>query len=492
MELGLELESKQNCRQIKFDSIHKKKKAKKKNMDASNFLDDIESRKDFVFTRLDRINDDNHLSPKQWIRSIQQHIVEYSFVDAYADYYERHGLHFCQEVDWILDGQQKLEWMTSFVDCDRQLLPSMVTASRQWKEETTLMFYLSIYSVHHQHREHHSSLAVQCGSYILEHGHFFVERFSVQDYHIMVNELLSHMEIHEDWDMYDLLQRTWRNETFLPLEYRFSHAQREVLERFARYHRYVRNQDRATNPQTSVLETNVYTDTQNVHTRGISQSLLQNMKTLHEMYHQKGADHTSISTILQNMEQQLGKRCWKQSHREALNRIRTDPSTFLITESVRLKTIDVLLYVYFYITEQEESLQKELYRRLAEELDEAAGSCISGHVTRLVNVLVGFHPKIQVKIEDKEHAVVAWQRLLQQHMTEVDDEEQWMTDMTRSNSSSNTFTKWIVRHRKQLIQELRQQHFDEPTIHSAWNTLFPSFINMTQPSAWYSLRCLLL
>lgn len=463
--------------------------------DDDKFLRDVENRDDYIYTPANptfqhmpfKISD-----TKEWIESLRTRIVEFSFVQRWGQYYEESGRQFCLQDENVFNAQKKLEWMSQFMDIDRRLLPFMIMQSREWKQGTTLEFYLQIFSVHHQNQD---SIAVQCGAYILEHGPHFLERFSVQDFHFMIDALLLQMMDDTDWDIYDLLHRTSINENLVLSEgYRLSPAHREILHNFAQTHRY-RPHIPADNPippneiryrrrhRESILEQNIYTDSQTVHTTGISKSIIDNMKILFDEYHEE-ASGLSVITVIHDIRNRLcEEQLWKPTMQKTLSRIQTDPASFQISDNIRLTTRDVLLYVYLYIIKTPEKY--ELFRRLAEELNEGSGTCISGHLSRIINVLVGFHPDIQMRIEEIDQVIATWQRLLQKHLSEEDDDvqERLMIDMTRSYTHNNEFITWVRKRRERFIQELHEQEFDIDIIHRGWNQLFPSFMNITK-SRW--------
>jgi hypothetical protein len=72
--------------------------------------------------------------------------------------------------------------------------------------------------------------------------------------------------------------------------------------------------------------------------------------------------------------------------------------------------------VVAYILEQ--TNQDELWDRFRQELDEMAGTCSSGHLARLVNVLVGFHPDIKIEISNYDRVKSTFQQWMQNKATQ--------------------------------------------------------------------------
>lgn len=447
----------------------------------SQFEKDVESRDDFIYNNVINTSSSSNKpfefsQTMEWIESLKKRIIEYSFVTVWSEIYTQQGKTFCVQKEDVFSGIQKLEWMSDFMNIDRFLLPFMILPTRQWKQETTLEFYLEIFAVNQE--------CVQCSAYILEHGPQFLERFSVEQFHTMINTLLTVMVNQVNWDIYDLLHRTSMNLHHLPPTYRYSAEQQETLNNFAATHRYRAQVGQpqllreAVRGATTFFDKNIYTDSQNVHATSISKSMIDNIQILFDQYHDE-AQKISIITLIKEIKRQFYKyRLWKPNIEQALSRIRTDPSSFKINDHVRVMTREVLTYIYLYIVSSDN--QYELFKRLAEELNEASGTCISGHVTRVINVLIGFHPKIMIKIDGIDQVMVAWQRLLQNYIEKDEQEEILMTDMTRMYSIHNQFVRWIRKHRKQFVKELVNENYELEVIHEGWNKLFPFFIDLTR------------
>lgn len=71
----------------------------------------------------------------------------------------------------------------------------------------------------------------------------------------------------------------------------------------------------------------------------------------------------------------------------------------------------VLEGLWTLISEQSAERQKELYQRLWEEMNESVGMCCDGHISRLVNVMVGFDDAFKAPISQGE--------ILQAKMAEI-------------------------------------------------------------------------
>lgn len=481
--------------------------------DPEDFVSAVESRNDFVFhpsfPNLPEVPRPFDLADtRDWLHTLRERLIQFSFVSQWALYYEDRGTLFCLQPEKQFSAQQKLEWMADFRDLDRLLAPFMMMTSREWKDKTTLDFYLHIFSIHQEHHAHHESLAVQCGAYILEHGPHYVERFSVDEFHTMIDALLSHMLTHIDWDTYDLLYRI-KDMSYsqgIATQYGLTAVQEEAMDHFANTYRYLRHyrlqnhhhidvgvgqeypmveiitaNDENPTHVPNVLEDNIYRDSQNVHTKGISASLVCNIERLMDSYQEQVQD-SNILAVMRTMENQWKQNdLWTHGLDQALRRIRTDPSSFRIGDHRRVTARDVFLLVYSFVVAHVENHpleEYELLRRLAEEVGEASGTCISGHVSRMINALVGFHPDVIMAIDPVDHGVVRWQRLLQERL--ADQEDDVMMAMTRPYSSTNSFVLWILQARKDCVRELQEEGMEMETIHQSWNKLFPAFVDMTR------------
>lgn len=102
----------------------------------------------------------------------------------------------------------------------------------------------------------------------------------------------------------------------------------------------------------------------------------------------------------------------------ALVRIENDSSHYGLHQNTLL---DILLMVFAHIQNHKHS--DEMKKRLTEELLEMAGTCSTGHVIRLVNVLSGFDDKFTVKMLPEEHLKSILFHRLNKKISEIPDED---------------------------------------------------------------------
>ena len=107
-----------------------------------------------------------------------------------------------------------------------------------------------------------------------------------------------------------------------------------------------------------------------------------------------------------------------QKLKTALIRIENDRSHYGSHQNTLL---DILLMVFKHIENHKYS--GEMKKRLTEELMEMAGTCSTGHVIRLVNVLSGFDNDFNVKMLPEEALKSVLFHRLNQKISEITDED---------------------------------------------------------------------
>ena len=120
-------------------------------------------------------------------------------------------------------------------------------------------------------------------------------------------------------------------------------------------------------------ETNVYTDSQSVHNHSIQQSLI---KSVNYLSNTVKINDTKIPECLQSDEIHL-----------VLN--------ITLSDCYKLVHSKILKF-------DNEEVQKELFKRLNEEVVDGESMCFTGKFTRLVNTLVGFDENVRLDISQNE------------------------------------------------------------------------------------------
>jgi len=128
----------------------------------------------------------------------------------------------------------------------------------------------------------------------------------------------------------------------------------------------------------------------------------------------------------------------------SLNRIfmdRTLYSQFTSTLS------NILIKLWSYINESE--FKDEMLKRLIEELDEMSGTCSSGFVSRLVNVLSGFDEKLSIRISYEDQIIANMNGRLNVRAQKILDE-----DSIFYNDKSNDIVELYINSNNKLRKYL--------------------------------------
>jgi hypothetical protein len=192
----------------------------------------------------------------------------------------------------------------------------------------------------------------------------------------------------------------------------------------------------------------IYNNAQNVHTKEIEKSVLEILNVICSVKTMKinnlPIDFYYIEKEIKNLidekriicendcknnkkiqekENYCSENCQKFCEKEerifiSLNRIfmdRTLYSAFTSTLS------NILVKLWSYI--QESEYKDEMIKRLLEELDEMSGTCSSGFVSRLVNVISGFDEKLSIRISYEDQIIANMNGRLNQRAQKILDED---------------------------------------------------------------------
>ena len=145
-----------------------------------------------------------------------------------------------------------------------------------------------------------------------------------------------------------------------------------------------------TTPQfTPAITGTVYDDSQNVHDTAVNEAIKESLLNLSKDPEVRGNTVYKVSDDITDMINKLDTHRTTQKQRSrakaALARFIEDPAVF--TEK-RIKLGLVLVLVWNRICRHRES--SEMHIRLVQELAEAFNTCASGHLSRIVSVLVGY------------------------------------------------------------------------------------------------------
>ena len=145
--------------------------------------------------------------------------------------------------------------------------------------------------------------------------------------------------------------------------------------------RFLRRIENKTNKKT------IYSDTQNVHSSSIQQSIKMGIHALMNYY---------------NPDHELAYLDWIELDKKTKE---------IITEYMDCKDVHTMLDITFkelfiaIVIEMESlsnDLQKEIKQRLNEEMQESECKCFTGRISRLVNCLSGYSDKVKIQISESE------------------------------------------------------------------------------------------
>ena len=464
-----------------------------------------------------------------WMKKLGETIVLRGFVEFYGAVL--HGIMldaFDQDTGWT--EEDKLVTAASVLFMDKKYEPFMTRASSEWRLRLLWDMYHSIFEIN----THTDLTRILAASYLLFRPLLWNGNTTSHDIFSVVLQI---MEKNRDWDAYDLLQRAVDR---FPARYGHFYA---ALYRFAETYRYdpgihrgrhhydvllqprsipsttvpiapeipvivedeEPTEDRMGNGHENILDRNLFTDSQNIHTAVVQQGTRKSLEVLCRWYgeyldkireidpHNNVMIIPTVDELIRDISIHFQAETGK-GLQAFLHRVETDPSMVVLFESltdhptVVVRLWDVLLWVWTYLRSLSDS--EELSQRFLEECQETKDTCFSGHMSRLVNTLVGFLPGIEsASMDIVETAVIHLQRVIQDMDAEIVDPETdfttWMIETDTKAPDHIKMVEWVHRHRVRLRDLVHrrllgsgfedQEIFPESTdvISDAWDRLFP-------------------
>ncbi|AHA46103.1 hypothetical protein ISTM_205 [Insectomime virus] len=147
--------------------------------------------------------------------------------------------------------------------------------------------------------------------------------------------------------------------------------------------------------------TTVYTDKQNVHTKSVNESVNEFLEKCIEEEPLDSSDFSSVHADVVRLANEKLSEEEKKKALAALERISIDTATFTDYE---LCLSDVFVIIWRRIQKKEASTRSQMLQRLLEELVDMAGTCSSGHCSRLVNSLSYFEANIRIGFREQIRA----------------------------------------------------------------------------------------
>jgi Leucine-rich repeat (LRR) protein len=136
---------------------------------------------------------------------------------------------------------------------------------------------------------------------------------------------------------------------------------------------------------------NVYTDSENVHTTSITKSVEESFNYLLEKEPVLSLNRCIVEL---NTDHILSARIKK-----IIIEYTNNNNQHVITKMTYAK---LFCYVWSFIASSDEETATELKKILSDEVKSSIGMCFIGRLTRLLNVLSGFDPRIKISISDTE------------------------------------------------------------------------------------------
>jgi len=365
---------------------------------------------------------------------MRRHLISFNF-DQVAQQWRQTTLEMLENSD------SKLEFVAKFIECDHGIQHQILYTTKLWKSELTKQLYLHIYNDDIQEKRS-KQIAI---SYLFSHD-FVLPK--------MVVDLLNWMQNEDDWEAFDILHLH---------SYVLNSAQRQTLYTWMRHHQYIHDTNIVLEVHESLQPrmTTIYDDHQNVHDSFINDSVWKNIEIL-----QQESVEINDDAVLSKLE-------LNDSQKNALQRIKTDKTLFQRGD-VKVTLKNVLNYVAAYILQQSE--QDELWTRFRQELDEMAGTCSSGHLARLVNVLVGFHPHVKIEISNYDRVKSSFQQWIQLRASQDEQFENII------NQCNDEFYNVLQNEKNVIIEVLSSQlELDESQVQyelgKIWEKMFEAAKN---------------
>ena len=519
-----------------------------------------------------------------WLEELKKVWLLYSFVDRYGPQFTESGrlLHSHPSGD----GSSNLLFLTSFLGESYQKTPYFVQKTQHWKEVSIMVFYHCLYLA----PPTAWTVRLQCASYLLQNffRHAPLLNCLLPDLQLIRDHLVERMETENDWDAFDLLHRVAQefSPVFSPLyseifsdsilsrlhtfrytassrrptpstlashpTFPLSHVHpmynvdtiRTLRERFNNAtlpliednQANIENQENIGNQgnQANNIMGNIqsiYDDSQNVHNTSINESVKKNILVLYREYEDR---YTIDEALMGVQEYFIKKKLYTPRITEVLSRIQTDP--YLVCDNPFIYARDILRCLWGYIQSQLGlPSHEELLNRLYEEISEAHRTCFSGHISRLVNVVVGFHPEIHISISKTDQLQIYLKKVVHSALQKLLEDkpekgEKVLNDMTEEISQQrtkkkNAFRIWVIQNREFILKKVKENWVEdsiedsiedskdsnkesiesiedskesnkeskdskdsllemENMIEKIWNTMFPAFPGLLKLSSW--------
>lgn len=203
------------------------------------------------------------------------------------------------------------------------------------------------------------------------------------------------------------------------------------------------------------IQMNVYNDGQNVHNHSIQESIIQSIekimsKPLKRFLDKPNPDtsnpDTPIPDITDIIKNELINSGLSVTVIEAILEYCDDDS---IHSVLNITFKDLFIYVWDFIINQSDEMQKTLKNILNDEMLDSTCKCFTGRLSRLINVLNGISPDVIIHIADNEQIaniikIVGENLHTRNSYTIEKHREEVKRELEERGYSENTIAEWIA------------------------------------------------
>lgn len=210
-----------------------------------------------------------------------------------------------------------------------------------------------------------------------------------------------------------------------------------------------------------------FNNSQNVHIKSLEDSSKTILKFLESVPYQKIDDVPIDKKYVDSQIHELVSNSSKHQTTKvniALNRIEMDRAVYVCSDAGTFGLTFILLKLWSYISTHDQ--RDELCIRLLDELCDMAGTCSSGYILRLLNVLSGFD-NFQLRISWEEQLIANVIGRLNARINQIEDDKvrdlvlEEMTVPCGEYEKRLNFLKFFRQH----ISEIKEELYDEFKIH---------------------------
>lgn len=194
------------------------------------------------------------------------------------------------------------------------------------------------------------------------------------------------------------------------------------------------------------VERTVYQDGQSVHNTEINKSVLQAAKSLQAQYPMKTRLSFDTSLLKDLSPEQ------RRKAEASLHRIATDDATF--GENITLSNLFQSLQSFILSSSDKDELNK----RLIQELGDMSGTCASGHLSRLVNVVQGFNavPQQAIRINLGDEIYATASHALTQALAKPENQE--ISEAVIMGENQKLVNNFVARELTSLLPKMQKEY----------------------------------